>query len=79
MNASAVSATSAAMKVKKVPNDTIPFDDVGRWAWVGSGWRSAGDAWLASVFQRERDQSRVCARDESRVDVASSKGRESWL
>jgi hypothetical protein len=61
------------------PCDANDVVSIGRWAWVGSGWRSVGDAWLASVFQRERDQSRLCARDERRVDVASSKGRDSWL
>ncbi len=36
---------------------------VGVWKWIGSGWRTLGDAWLASQGQREKMQSRTEARE----------------
>lgn len=33
------------------------------WEWVGSGWKTRGDAWLASIGQRARARSRLEARD----------------
>jgi len=36
---------------------------VGTWEWVGTGWKTRGDAWLAVIGQRARAQSRLGARD----------------
>ncbi len=35
----------------------------GVWKWIGTGWRTLGDAWLASQGQREKMQSRTEARE----------------
>ncbi len=37
--------------------------NVGVWKWIGTGWRTLGDAWLASQGQREKMQSRTEARE----------------
>jgi hypothetical protein len=37
---------------------------VAQWEWAGTGWGSRGDAWLARIFQREREASRVDARED---------------
>ncbi|MBW4079737.1 MAG: hypothetical protein HIU84_14805 [Acidobacteria bacterium] len=37
--------------------------NVGVWKWIGVGWRSLGDAWLALQGQREKMQSRTEARE----------------
>ncbi|MBW4077568.1 MAG: hypothetical protein HIU84_03460, partial [Acidobacteria bacterium] len=37
--------------------------NIGVWKWIGAGWRTLGDAWLASQGQREKMQSRVEARE----------------
>ncbi|MHB1504783.1 MAG: replication initiator [Acidimicrobiales bacterium] len=36
---------------------------VGSWEWVGTGWKTRGDAWLAVIGQRARAQSRLEARE----------------
>lgn len=60
------------------PSDAVHTTTVSRWAWVGSGWRSTGDEWLAGVFQRERERSLLCARDERRASDACLEGPV-WL
>ena len=37
--------------------------NIGVWKWIGAGWRTLGDAWLASQGQREKMQSRTEARE----------------
>jgi hypothetical protein len=36
---------------------------MGTWEWVGTGWRTRGDAWLASIGQKARAESRLEARE----------------
>jgi hypothetical protein len=36
---------------------------MGTWEWVGTGWQTRGDAWLAFISQKARAQSRLEARD----------------
>jgi hypothetical protein len=36
---------------------------LGLWKWVGTGWLTAGDEWLAAVGQRARARSRIEARE----------------
>jgi hypothetical protein len=36
---------------------------IGTWEWVGTGWQTRGDAWLALIGQSARAQSRPEARD----------------
>jgi hypothetical protein len=36
---------------------------MGTWKWVGTGWQTRGDAWLAVTGQKARAQSRLEARD----------------
>jgi hypothetical protein len=36
---------------------------MGTWEWVGTGWQTRGDAWLAFIGQKARAQSRLEARD----------------
>ena len=37
--------------------------NIGVWKWIGAGWRTLGDAWLAAQGQREKIQSRTEARE----------------
>jgi hypothetical protein len=43
---------------------------VGAWRWVGTGWSTRGDAWLAGLEQRAKAQSRTDARDALCIDKA---------
>jgi hypothetical protein len=43
---------------------------VSEWEWVGVGWSTRGDAWLAQVEQRAMAQSRSEARDALCIDKA---------
>jgi hypothetical protein len=36
---------------------------LGRWKWIGTGWRTVGDEWLASLEREARKLSRVYARE----------------
>jgi hypothetical protein len=36
---------------------------MGTWEWVGTGWQTRGDAWLALIGQKARAQSRLDARE----------------
>jgi hypothetical protein len=45
-------------------------DTVSEWEWVGVGWSTRGDAWLAEVAQRAAAQSRSDARDALCIDKA---------
>ena len=44
-------------------NASAPAVALGVWKWVGTGWRTAGDEWLAARGQTARAQSRLEARD----------------
>ncbi|OYV64244.1 MAG: hypothetical protein B7X07_06930 [Actinobacteria bacterium 21-64-8] len=46
--------------------------NVGVWKWIGTGWRTLGDAWLASQGQREKMQSRTEAREARCIERRSS-------
>jgi hypothetical protein len=43
--------------------DPSEMATMGTWEWVGTGWRTRGDAWLALIGQKARAQSRLEARD----------------
>jgi hypothetical protein len=43
---------------------------VSEWQWVGIGWSTRGDAWLAQVEQRAMADSRSEARDALCIDKA---------
>jgi hypothetical protein len=43
---------------------------VGDWQWVGFGWSTRGDAWLAGVEQRAMAQARTDARDALCIEKA---------
>jgi len=43
---------------------------VSEWQWVGIGWSTRGDAWLAGVEQRAMAQSRTDARDALSIEKA---------
>ena len=53
---------------------------VGEWEWVGVGWSTRGDAWLAQVEQRAMAQSRSEARDalciETSMGIDTARGVE---
>ncbi len=49
---------------------------VGTWKWVGTGWRTRGDAWLARIAQRERERSRIEAREALCLEKAGWSSRE---
>jgi hypothetical protein len=44
-------------------NDSAITEVIAIWEWVGTGWRTRGDAWLAELGSRRRLQSRVLARE----------------
>ncbi|MHB1210243.1 MAG: replication initiator [Acidimicrobiales bacterium] len=46
--------------------------NVGVWKWIGTGWRTLGDAWLASQGQREKMQSRTEVREARCIERRSS-------
>ena len=46
-----------------------PAIALGVWKWVGTGWRTAGDEWLAAQGQSVRAHSRLEARDERRSEA----------
>ncbi len=50
--------------------------NIGVWKWIGAGWRTLGDAWLASQGQRERMQSRTEAREARCIERRIS--ADSW-
>jgi hypothetical protein len=43
--------------------DPSEMATMGTWEWVGTGWQTRGDAWLAYIGQKARAQSRLEARD----------------
>jgi hypothetical protein len=43
---------------------------VSEWQWVGIGWSTRGDAWLAQLGQQDNAQSRTEARDALCIDKA---------
>ena len=52
------------------PNE--PSITIGVWKWIGTGWRTLGDAWLASQGPREKMQSRTEAREARCIERRSS-------
>jgi hypothetical protein len=44
-------------------SDNATTEVIAVWEWVGTGWRTRGDAWLAELGSRHRLQSRVLARE----------------
>jgi hypothetical protein len=49
---------------------TTDVATISEWEWVGIGWSTRGDAWLAQVEQRAMAQSRTEARDALCIDKA---------
>jgi hypothetical protein len=43
---------------------------VSEWQWVGIGWSTRGDAWLAQLGQQGNAQSRIEAREARCIDKA---------
>lgn len=43
--------------------DQCQMATTGTWEWVGTGWQTRGDAWLALIGQKARAQSRLEARE----------------
>jgi hypothetical protein len=43
---------------------------IGEWEWVGVGWSTRGDAWLAQIEQRAKSESRRDARDALCIEKA---------
>ncbi len=50
-------------------NASAPAIALGVWKWVGTGWRTAGDEWLAARGQTARVHSRLEARDARRSEA----------
>ncbi|MHB2029112.1 MAG: replication initiator [Acidimicrobiales bacterium] len=50
-------------------NASAPAIALGVWKWVGTGWRTAGDEWLAARGQTARAESRLEARDARRSEA----------
>jgi hypothetical protein len=50
-------------------NASAPAIALGVWKWVGTGWRTAGDEWLAARGQTARALSRLEARDARRSEA----------
>ena len=50
-------------------NASAPAIALGVWKWVGTGWRTVGDEWLAARGQTARAESRLEARDARRSEV----------
>jgi hypothetical protein len=50
-------------------NASAPAIALGVWKWVGTGWRTAGDEWIAALRQIARLHSRLEARDARRSEA----------
>ncbi|NNN01418.1 MAG: replication initiation protein [Acidimicrobiaceae bacterium] len=52
-----------------IANASAPAIALGVWKWVGTGWRTAGDEWIAALRQIARLHSRLEARDARRSEA----------
>ena len=44
---------------------------IGNWQWVGTGWWSSGDLWLAELGAQQKSESRLLARESQCIDLMS--------
>ena len=58
---------------KAISSDAVVLSD---WEWVGTGWRTVGDAWMAVIGRREKADSKIESR-EARC-LAGAPGYAPW-
>ena len=58
--------------------DPSEMATMGAWEWVGTGWQTRGDAWLAGIGQKAREHSRLEARDALCMERIGASANPGW-
>ena len=74
-------AERQAWRIRRQPGrvaDPSEIVTIGTWEWVGTGWQTRGDAWLAALEQKAKAQSRLEAREALCMERIGASANSGW-